>query len=211
MLVFFISIFLIILLIYLSGISIKIDKLEIENKKLKELKITVNLLLFNKIKLINISIDKNLIEKIKFHNIIAKFKAMGIKQDKNIIIKSLKKLKIQVKTLKVNGKIGLNNAVFLAYLVAIINIIFSFFYVKIANKYKENYKYVITPVQTNKFYLKISINCIINIKIANIINMIIMNRSEDKNERTSNRSFNGNCHEQYTRYGRCKHYYRSTN
>ena len=45
---------------------------------------------------------------------------------------------------------------------------------------------------TNKFYLKISINCIINIKIANIINMIIKNRSEVKYERTSNRIANGN-------------------
>ena len=73
------------------------------------------------------------------------------------------------------------------------------------------YNYVIKPLQTDRFYLKLSINCIIRIKIANIINMIIKNRSEEKNERTSNRSFNGNYHEQYTRYGRCKHYYRSTN
>lgn len=211
MLVFFISCFLFIILIYLSGISIKINHLEIEKKELKDMKITVYLLLFNKIKILKLSINKKQIEKIIFHKIINRFKGRSIKQDKNIIIRILKELKIQVNALKVNAKIGLNNALFLAYLVTIFNIIFSIFYAKIAKKNKENYKYEILPYQTDKFHLKISINCIINIKIANIINMIIMNRSENKDERTSNRGFNGNCHEQHTRYGRCKHYYRSTN
>ena len=82
----------------------------------------------------------------------------------------------------------LNNAVIMAYLVAIINIVLSIIFARISNgNKKENYNYVIKPLQTDKFYLKISINCIISLKIANIINMIIKNRSEEKNERTEDK------------------------
>ena len=169
-------------------------------------------MLFNKIKLIKIGIDKEKIEKINFNKIKNKIKEKNIRPNKKMMTKGMKALNVKTESLNIRAKLGLNNAVLMAYLVAVINIALSIIFAKISsgNK-KENYNYVIKPLQTEKFYLKISINCIIKIKIANIINMIIMNRSEEKNERTSNRSFNGNYHEQYTRYGRCKHYYRSTN
>lgn len=153
-------------------------------------------MLFNKIKLIKIGIDKEKIEKINFKKLSDKIKEKNIKPDRKIMMKGLKELDIKTESLNIKAKLGLNDAVFLVYLVAIINIVLSILFVKLANEYKnENYNYVIKPLQTEKFYLKISINCIIGVKIANIINMIIKNRSEVKNERASNRSFNGNCYE----------------
>lgn len=213
MLVFFI-ILLMVILIYLSGVSIKIDNLELEKKEklvLRNFKLNIYLMIFNKVKILKLTIRKEQIEKINFDKILDRFKGKSLKQDRNIISQNLEELKIEVEELKLNAKLGLNNAIFLAYLTAIFNIFLSIFYAKIVIGNKENYKYKIEPYQTNKFYLKLSINCIIKVKIANIINMIIKNRSDVENERTSNRIFNGNCYGQYTRYGGCKHYYRSTN
>lgn len=218
MLVFFIILIILILiclLIYLSGIKIQIDNIEIERRnkiKINDLKINIYFMLFNKLKIIKVGIDKEKIEKIDFNKIKDKIKEKNIKPNKKMMTNGIKTLNVKTESLNIRAKLGLNNAVIMAYLVAIINIVLSIIFAKISNgNKKENYNYVIKPLQTDKFYLKISINCIITLKIANIINMIIKNRSEEKNERTSNRSFNGNYHEQYTRYGRCKHYYRSTN
>lgn len=213
MLVFFI-ILIILILIYLSGIKIQIENIEIErNNKfnIREFKINIYIMLFNKIKVIKIPINKEKIEKINFHPIIDKFKEKSIKQDKNFVIKNLERLEIKTESLNIKADLGLNNLILLSYITTLINIAFSMIFVKISNGDRKNYKYIIKPLQTNSFYLKISINCIISIKMANIINMIIKNRSEEKYERTSNRGFNGNCHEQYTRYGRCKYHYRGTN
>ena len=218
MLVFFIILIILILislLIYLSGIEIQIDNIEIERKRkihINDLKINIYFMLFNKFKIIKIGIDKEKIEKINFNKIKDKIKEKNIKPNKKMITNGIKALNVKTESLNIKAKIGLSNAVYMAYLVAVINIALSIILARISKgSKKENYNYVIKPLQTDKFYLKLSINCIIRIKIANIINMSIKKRSEEKNERTSNRSFNGNYHEQYTRYGRCKHYYRSTN
>lgn len=164
--------------------------------KINELKINIYFMLFNKIKLIKIKIKKEQIEKIDFNKILDVFKGKSIKQDRNIIEKNLEPLQVKFEKIKINAIIGFANFMYLAYFVAILNILFSIIFAKTSGGYKkENYKYIIKPKQTQKFYLKISINCIISMKIANIINIIIKNRSEVKNERTPNRSFNGNCYE----------------
>ena len=153
-------------------------------------------MLFNKIKLIKIIIKKEQIEKINFNKILDRFKGKSIKQDRNIIVKNLEKLQINIEMIKINATFGLSNYMYLAYIVAILNILLSIIFAKISRGYgRKNYKYIINPVQTQEFYLKLSINCIITVKIANIISMIIKYRSEVKDERTSNRSFNGNCYE----------------
>lgn len=218
MLVFFIilvSLILICCLIYWSGIKIQIEKIEIERKdqiKINNFKINIYFMLFSKAKIIKIEIDKEKIEKINFKKLSEKISGKNKKLNRNLLLKSLKNLKIEIAGLNIIAKCGFNNVVLMAYLVTIINIILSIVYAKITNGYKnKNYNYSIKLFQTDKLYLKITINCIINVKIANIINMIIMNRSEIKNEGTSNRIFNGNSHEQYTRYGRRKYYNRSAN
>ena len=153
-------------------------------------------MLFNKFKFIKFKIQKEQIEKINFNKILDRFRGKSIKQDRNIIVKNLEKLQINIEMIKINATFGLSNYMYLAYIVTILNILLSIIFAKISKGCgSQNYKYIIKPKQTQRFYLKISINCIISVKIANIINMIIKNRSEVKNERTSNRSFNGNCYE----------------
>ena len=83
----------------------------------------------------------------------------------------------------------------LSAIVALLDIIISIELAKNANNTSiSNYNYIITPKQTSKFYLKLSINCIIALKIANIINIIIKKRG-NKYAGTSNRIINGNCYE----------------
>lgn len=198
MLVFFI-IAITLILIYLSGIKIHIEELEIERIekiKINNLKINLYFLLFNKIKLIKFTISKKLLEKINFEKILDRFKGKSIQQDRNIILKYFKELQLKIEKLKISATLGMENFMYLAFTVVILNIVLSIFLAKNSNPYKEvQNTYTIKPLQTQKFYFKISINCIISVKIANIINMIIKNRSDVKHERTSNRSFNGNCYE----------------
>lgn len=230
MLVFFIILTILILLslmIYLSSIRIEIDTIKIDNKKglrINDFKIKVCIVLFNKIKWIKLRLDKEKIDKNKKTNIkkllikklnlkiVEDLKNSNIIERKGIVSNAIKVSKTQLERLCLKAEIGIDNVILLSYIVAILDILIGINLARQVKHFKrENYKYVIKPLQTEKIYLKISINCIISLKIANIINMIIMNRSEEKHERTSNRSFNGNYHEQYTRHGRCKHYYRSTN
>lgn len=221
MLVFFIILIILVLiclLIYLSGIKIIIDNIEIEREdkiKVNDIKIKIYFMLFNKLKLIKTSIDTEKVKKINFSKIKNKIQEKNIKPDKKMIkkgVRNIKELEIKIPEANIRASFGLSDVEWIIYLTTILNIILSIMFAKLANGNKiKNYNYTIEPLQTDKFYLKLSINCIITVKLANIINMIIKNRSEEKNERTSNRRFNGNYHEQYTRHGRCKYYYRSTN
>lgn len=199
MLVFFvilIIISLISLVVYLSGIKIDLENIEIEKKnkiELNNLKLNIYFMLFNKIKIIKITIDKEKVAKIKASKIFEKLTEKNIDIDIKQTLKDLKNIQIRTKSLNIKGTVGFDDAVIMAYVTAVINILLSSLYSKIMDDYK-NYSYLIKPIQTEKFYFKLSINCIIGVKIANIINMI-MNRSDEKNERTSNRRLNGNCYE----------------
>ncbi|MGN1310818.1 MAG: hypothetical protein ACI4VP_03815 [Clostridia bacterium] len=214
MLVFFIVIILICLIIYFSKIAIEIEELKINTrKKINNFDYTIKLYLVlgKKIRLLRLKIDKEKIRKLKRSKLLKKIekskkienlKNNSFKQNNRMLLDIIKNIKIKLEKLQIKATIGLNNVIVLSYLVAILDIIFSVLLSKYSlNLQKNNYNYEINPTQTNKSYLKISINCIITIKIANIINMIIKKRSEEKNERTSYRSFNGNCNAKYPRYG----------
>lgn len=199
MLVFFIVLIiigLIGLLVYLSGIRIDLEYIEIEKKnkiELNDLKLKICFMLFNKIKIAKITIDKEKVIKIKASKLFKKLTQKNIDIDIKQTLQDLKNIQIRTESLNIKGTVGFDDAVIMAYVTAVINILLSSLYSKIMDDYK-NYSYSINPIQTEKFYFKISINCIISVKIANIINMI-MNRSDEKNERTSNRRLNGNCYE----------------
>ena len=214
MLVFFIVIILICLIIYFSKITIEIEELKINTrKKINNFDYTIKvyLVLGKKVKWLKLKIDKEKIKKLKKSDLLNKIeqskkfenlKNNSFKQNKKMLLDIIKGIKIRLEKLQIKATIGLNNIILLSYLIAILDIIFSILLSKYSvNLQRNNYNYEIKPNQTNKSYLKISINCIITIKIANIINMIIKKRSELKNERTSYRSFNGNCNAKYPRYG----------
>lgn len=199
MLVFFvilIIISLISLVIYLSGIKIDLKNIEIERKNkitINNLKINIYFMLFNKIKIIKITIDKEKVAKIKASKLFKKLTEKNIDIDIKKTLQDLKAIQISTKSLNISAILGFDDAVIMAYATAVINILLASLFTKIMDNYK-NYSYSIKPLQTERFYFKLSINCIISVKIANIINMI-MNRSDEKNERTSDRRLNGNCYE----------------
>lgn len=227
MLVFFIvlGVFILInIIIFFSSIKIEIDTLKINNKeklRVNDFKIKFYLVLGKKIKWTKIEITKEklgnmnktnldkLLTKITNLKIVKDLRNAGFIKQRGIISKAIEDSNLQLERLDLEVDIGLSNIIAVSYLVAIIDIIISINLAKRPNNLNyNNFKYTITPHQTEKFNLKLSINCIISVKIVNIISTIIKKRSEDKNVRTSNRIINGNSHEQYPRYGRCRYNYR---
>lgn len=199
MLVFFIiliTLSLIGVLVYFSGIKVDLENIEIEKKNkivLNNLKLNIYFMLFNKIKILKLTINKEKLIKIKASKLFKKLTQKNIDIDIKQTLQDLKNIQIRTERLNIKAKLGFDNAVIMAYVAAVINILLSSLYAKIMDNYK-NYSYLVEPIQTEKFYFKLSINCIISVKIANIINMI-MNRGDEKNERTSDRRLNGNCYE----------------
>ena len=229
MLVFFIIILIIYLLaflVYISTIKIEIDTLKIEKEQIKKLRINdfkIKLyLVIGKLKWLKLEISKEklensknvnlekIIKKISSLDVIDNLKGRELFKNRNIVFEALKDAKIKLERLNLNATIGLDNIIILTYLVAILDIILSIRLAKRANKISnKDYKYKITPYKTKEIYFNLSINCIISIKIANIINIVLKKRGKE-NDRTSNRVFNGNSHEQYTRYGGRKYHNRGT-
>lgn len=225
MLVFFIILSLILfisILIYISNIVIEIDILKITSQKkinIDDFKMKIYFVLGKRFKWFKLEINKEKLEKLKKKNlnkisnlkIIKEIEDTGIIKNRNIIKDIIKGLNLKLEKINIDSELGLPNIILLSFLVAILNITIGIGLLKYSQNINgDDYKYSINPLNTNKFHLKLSINCIISIKIANIINMIIKKRSE-KNEGTSNRIVNGNCNEQYSRYGRCKYNYRRAN
>ena len=192
MLVFFIILSIIItitVMVYFSTIKVEIDTLEIDNLqkiKINDFNIKVYLVLFNKIKWFKISINKEKIEKIKKVNpnklvekilnleIFKELKNANFIQKEGIIAKALKKSKINIERLNLKAEVGLDNTIVLSYLVAILDIVLGITLARRASSIKEEkYKYVIRPIQMKKFYLSISLNSIICVRISNIIKIII--------------------------------------
>lgn len=196
MLVFFIILSIIItitVMVYFSTIKVEIDTLEIDNLqkiKINDFNIKVYIVLFNKIKWFKISINKEKIEKIKKVNlnklvekilnleIFKELKNANLIQKEGIIAKALKKSKINIERLNLKAEVGLDNTIVLSYLVAILDIVLGITLARRASSIKEEkYKYVIRPIQMKKFYLSISLNSIICVRISNIIKIIIRKKS----------------------------------
>lgn len=199
MLVFFIILSIILalsLMISISTIKVEIDTLKIEKLekiKINDFKLKIYLVLFDKLKWLQIKISKEKIENMKKANINKFLKRISnlkiVKNLKNtnfikkggMISKAIKASKTKVEKLDLNAEIGIENIIFLSYLVAILDIIVG---INLAKRAKdmdvEKYKYIITPRQTRKFYLRLSINCIISVKISNIIRNMIKSKKNLK-------------------------------
>ena len=97
-----------------------------------------------------------------------------------------KKLKLKYENIKLNIEIGEDNAAITALLTGVISCIVSV----IIGKYFSNIEDINWNVQPmyNTNILKLSLNCIISVKLIHIINTIYEMRKEgDKYARTSNR------------------------
>lgn len=196
----FILIYITILIItlLLSVLSIRIERMNISNyskeKLLKDYEFHIELKLLNKIKILDIIINKAFIEKMqlkdKFNNINLSQLRKDIpnkKEIKNII----KKLNIDISQLNLNIDIGTEDVIITSAIVAMLSAIIGIVLAQVIKKYdKEKYSYTITPLYINKNVIKISLSCIIQIKIVHIIYIIYVlfkKRRVYKYERSSNR------------------------
>lgn len=211
MIIFFIVLiisFIVALIFYifcLSSLEIEIKELLIDSENTKDNKIQksffyIRLRLFEKITWLKIKIDKNKINAMKNSKIL-KFKMINNIDKKELLkkdnIKYIKEMNIQIKQLDLILKICTTNSIATSFSVAIIATFISILLSGYSKK-NENNKYRIIPKYEQKPSIKIKLNCIINIKVVHIINvicMLIKRRSVEYDERTSNRrtyaSFNG--------------------
>lgn len=115
----------------------------------------------------------------------------------------LKEIKPEILKIKLNLKIGVEDIMVTTYAIPVISTLISFILkltvkdVDLKNK-RRDYYYKIEPIY-NKNIINLRLNCIINVKIVHIINIIyiflIKKRRSDKYERASYRRSYGYSHE----------------
>lgn len=199
---FIIFILFIACLILFSTLKIRVQNLEVSNIPVKQnakYNIIISLHLFNHIKWLKISFNENKVKKmlVKMPNLKVDFKKM--EQDFKIEdLKAFTKLHPQISLLDLQAEIGVESPVVTAFMVAIISSIIAIILPHVA-KTSSKYEYTITPIYQNKNLYKIGFNCIIELKMVHIINVIyilLKKGKRDKNERTtSNRKSYGYSYE----------------
>ncbi len=199
---------LVFLMLCLSNLEIEINKLYFDSnnkkhKKLKKYLFYIRLKLFDKIPWLKVKIDREKIIKIKNSklfkskmlqklNKVNNIKEIILKNKKEIFnINNLKELNIKLKQLDLDMKISVLDNIITSFSVALIASLISIIMAKTATKYCTNkYRYIITPIYEYKPILKVKLNCIIDLKIVHIMNIIyilVKKRSVEYDERTSNR------------------------
>lgn len=211
-------------IICLSNLEIEIKEFEfnsnnIKGKKIENYLIYLRLKLLGKITLLKLTIDDDRISKIKDSKIIKIdiLKRVLLRNEKDIFtmsnIKHIEELEINKFNLKM--EIDVIDTIITSVTIGIVSTFLSIILATSLNKYdKENFYYVITPLYKEKLQIIINLNCIINVKMVHIINILYMYLSKkggDRFDGTSNRRAYDNCNEQYSRYGRCKYHYRRAN
>lgn len=210
-----------------SSIRISIINLEIDtdNKDIiSDYQFEIGIYFFNKIRIIKLTVNEKKIKKLqdsKFiktmcsvdfgkvtkkiekkiqDRVIQDYKSFNIL---NFIKVLLKELKLEILKFNLSFKFGVSDIMVTTYTVPIISTLISFILkltvkdINLKNKRKDYY-YKIEPVY-NKNIINLRLNCIINVKIVHIINIIyiflIKKRRSDKYERTSYRRSYGYSHE----------------
>ena len=191
----------------LSTLKIQIKNLEITNIKETEMRIfpnyefKISLYLFGKIKWFSIKIDnkklKNKYKKMILDTISLKQLGQDFKRQD---LKYIKTLKPKISHLNLKAKLGTEDAVLTSFIVFAISTIISILLPYRIKKYdKDKYYYQILPLYINKNAYEIKLDCIIEVKMVHIINIIYVlsnKRRVDKNgQRASNRRSYGYSYE----------------
>ena len=177
------------LIFRLSNIKLEIKKLHISNvnKKL-EVKFILNIgiFLFNKIKILSFNIDNykitNLLKSGKID-----FKNLNINKaaNKDILI-AIKENKYEIEYFKIEGIFATFNPVLSSSIYTALNAIIPIIIApKISGKYINNIKFM----NISENLINLNINCIISLKIVNIINILhyLKKKGGINNGKTSNR------------------------
>ena len=185
------------IIIVLSTIKFEIVDFELSNIiqiTPKNYKIKLSFYLFGKIKLFSFKLNSEIARKMYSKMNIEKFdieKGRKLLTIKNINI--LKKLNTRLDYLDLELDLGLEDAIFTTELITLISTVISNILPHIISKYIPNkYRYKIMPIYINKNAYYIKLNCIFQLKIVHIINIIyiyLKKGKSDKNEWTSNRRF----------------------
>lgn len=187
--IFSLIIIITLVLVFFTEIKVEIKKLEFKIKNFDINKsgiIIIKFKILNKINLIKIETDIDKIQSLTSKNKYDKIKNHVVKNE-NIKVKDIQeKLKAKYENINLKIEIGEENAATTALLTGVISSIISV----IIGKYFSDIKQINWNVQPmyNINILKLSLNCIISVKLIHIINTIFMMRKEgDKNAGTSNR------------------------
>ena len=194
-LVLFLFIVLTILLIFATYIKLDCTKLYVSNIPEFHYDFTVNvgLYLFNKIKILGVTVNK---EKFKNRKIFEILKQQ-VKENKiDISLKSedmdiFKKSHINLEQIDTKIQIGTEDVIITSAIVGVLASTIGIVLGQVIKKYEEGkYRYVILPYYNRKNIFQLELNCIIYVRLVHIIYVIYMlskKRSENKNEWTSNR------------------------
>ena len=186
----------IITLIIASTLHIQIKNLSVSNmepKNKSEYAIIFSLYLGNKIKWIWFKLNDKKIRKMYSKMQLEKLYFKKFRKDFKVkYIKQLPKLQPKISYLNLDANLGVISPVTTSFLVATIASIISIALPYLAKSLnKERYIYNIKPLYYNKNLYKINLNCIIEIKMVHIINIIFVfiKKGRKKNEQstTSNR------------------------
>ena len=188
--------FLILVIIYFSKIQVQIINFKFSSLTKRHInedyKIIVRWFILSKIPIIKINVTKIKLEKLKIKEKIEKvdlkvFQEKGKFNQK--MLKSLKKLNIQIININLNIEIGTENAALTSIIIPIVSTIIAIILRKKVKRY-ENQIFIINPMYLNQNLLNVLFSGIFEIKINHIINIIyFFNKKEGvaKHERTSNR------------------------
>ena len=162
------------LLLALSNIQIELKQLHISNNKGKlKFKVILNLsiILFNRLKIIKLSIDnKKIIKILKSGKI--NFTNVNIsKESKKIIKNFLRSDAVIIENLNISGYFSTFNNVLSGIIFSISNALIP---ILISKKINGKYNNDVSFLNQNQNIINISINCIISIKTVNIINTLYL-------------------------------------
>ena len=186
----------IITLIIASTLHIQIKNLSVSNmepKNTNEYEIIFSLYLGNKIKWIWFRLNDKKVRKMYSKMQLEKLDFKKFRKDFKVKdLKELPKLQPKISYLNLDANLGVISPVTTSFLVATISSIISIALPYLATSLKkERYIYNIKPLYYNKNLYKINLNCIIEIKMVHIINIIfiLIKKGRKKNEQstTSNR------------------------
>lgn len=213
--VFFIILFviLLVLVIICSTINIEIERLKISNAQTSKLQydylIFLELKFLNHIKVMRLTLDPEKIKKLNQRTKIKeKIQNIDIKDmkkdfiDKQEVKQLAKKLDIKLEQFYFCLEIGTKDVIITSGIIAIVASLIGIILPKLIRYYHhERYSYKVMPIYQNRNVIKLSLNCIIQVKVIHIINIIftfVKKRKESKkNERTSNRRSYDYSYEQY--------------
>lgn len=193
------------ILIIASTLHIQIKNLSISNMQTKnntKYAIIFSIYFANKIKYIWFNLNSKRAKKIYSKGQLEK---IDLKKFKKVFklsdLKELTKLHLKISDLNLEMNIGTKSPLVTSFLVVTISNAISLLLPHLVNNLKDNrYFYNIKPLYYNKELYKINLDCIIEIKMVHIINVIyyiFLKKGRRKNERstTSNRKSYAYSHE----------------